>query len=421
MAGKTRHANLDSRTARARLKRGRNPHWQSIVPGRVALGYQIWKADRDGRWILRRYIGNDKYRSETLGRADDRDPANGVNILSHAQADAKARAMVDAPAAKLHNLTVRQAMDLYVQNLEHIGKPTRDTITRTAVHILPDLGDLVVAELTAERLRRWLSNMANTPAQTRPKNGKPQYRAEAVTDEDVRRRKNTANRVLTILKAALNFAYDEGYVDSNSVWGRKLKGFIGVDAARVRYLPIAEAQRLINACETDFRPLVHAALETGARYSELGRLLVQDFNSEAGTVFIQKSKPGKSRHVILTDQGAEFFRRHCAGRAGGELMLTHDGGLEWRKSDQKRPIREASANARIAPAINFHALRHTWASHAVMAGVQLMVVAKQLGHSDTKMVEKYYSHLAPSYVNEAIRAGAPRYDIELAKKVVPLR
>jgi integrase len=80
----------------------------------------------------------------------------------------------------------------------------------------------------------------------------------------------------------------------------------------------------------------------------------------------------------------------------------------------------ACRHARISPAISFHGLRHTWASLAVMAGMPLMVVAKQLGHRDTKMVERYYGHLAPSYVNEAIRAGAPRYDIELAKKVVPL-
>jgi hypothetical protein len=60
MAGKVKHANLESRTARSRLKRGRQPHWQSLVPGRVHLGYQCWKGDKEGRWVLRRYIGNDK-------------------------------------------------------------------------------------------------------------------------------------------------------------------------------------------------------------------------------------------------------------------------------------------------------------------------------------------------------------------------
>jgi integrase len=59
--------------------------------------------------------------------------------------------------------------------------------------------------------------------------------------------------------------------------------------------------------------------------------------------------------------------------------------------------------------VNFHVLRHTWASLAVMNGVPLLVVARNLGHADTRMVERHYGHLAPSYVADAIRAGAPRF------------
>ena len=72
---------------------------------------------------------------------------------------------------------------------------------------------------------------------------------------------------------------------------------------------------------------------------------------------------------------------------------------------------DAVNNARIAPAISFHGLRHTWASHAVMNGVPLTVVAKNLGHTTTAMIEMQYGHLAPSYVADAIRAGAPRFGV----------
>ena len=41
-----------------------------------------------------------------------------------------------------------------------------------------------------------------------------------------------------------------------------------------------------------------------------------------------------------------------------------------------------------------------------MNGTPLLVVAKSLGHSDTRMVEKHYGHLAPSYVRDVIRATA---------------
>jgi hypothetical protein len=45
-------------------------------------------------------------------------------------------------------------------------------------------------------------------------------------------------------------------------------------------------------------------------------------------------------------------------------------------------------------------------------GVPLLLVAKNLGHSDTRMVEKHYGHLAPSYIADAIRAGAPRFGFQ---------
>jgi integrase len=46
-----------------------------------------------------------------------------------------------------------------------------------------------------------------------------------------------------------------------------------------------------------------------------------------------------------------------------------------------------------------------------MNGAPLLVVAKNLGHTDTRMVERHYGHLAESYVADAIRAAAPRFGI----------
>jgi integrase len=89
-----------------------------------------------------------------------------------------------------------------------------------------------------------------------------------------------------------------------------------------------------------------------------------------------------------------------AGRNGAEPMLVG----QWGPSHQLRPMAEAVARAKIEPRITFHGLRHSWASHAVMNGVPLLVVAKNLGHADSRMVEKHYGHLAPSYVADATRA-----------------
>jgi integrase len=425
MAGTVKHARLQNPSARKRLKPGRQPHWNALVEGKVHLGYQRWRGDDHGRWVLRRYVGGGKYRSESIGRADDAAPADGKRVLSHTQAEAKARAMVGVPGegGKIARLTVRQAIEHYVDFKRDAGQPIGDLISRTRAHILPVLGDLVVAELTSKVLRKWLTTMAAAPAQKRPKAGKPQFRAEPEDEDEAeeakRPRRASANRVLTMLKAALNHAFREGEVTSDIEW-RRVQPFHDVEVARVRYLSVAEAQRLMNACDSEFRPLVQAALQTGCRYSELARLEIADFNPDAGKIAIRRSKSGNPRHVVLTDEGAEFFTRFCAGRGGHELMFRRADGEPWQKSAQARPMREAVTRAKITPPISFHGLRHTWASHAVMNGVPLLVVAKNLGHSDTRMVEKHYGHLASSYIDDAIRAGAPRFGGKAAARIVPM-
>ena len=143
---------------------------------RTGVDHGTIRGRNEGRWVLRRYIGNNKYRATTLGRADDATRPDGQHVLNFEQAEAKARAMVDAPnGGKVHRLTVRQAMERYIAFKRSQGAPVRDVVSRGNDHILPPLGDLVVSELTAEQLRGWLATLAASPAQVRPKAGKVQY------------------------------------------------------------------------------------------------------------------------------------------------------------------------------------------------------------------------------------------------------
>ena len=69
----------------------------------------------------------------------------------------------------------------------------------------------------------------------------------------VRQRRATANRILGVLKAALNLAFREGYAMSDEAW-RRVRPFREASAPKIRYLDHAEAQRLVNACDPAFRP-----------------------------------------------------------------------------------------------------------------------------------------------------------------------
>jgi integrase len=225
-----------------------------------------------------------------------------------------------------------------------------------------------------------------------------------------------------MLKAALNRAYIAGLAPSDDAW-RKLKPFKQVDAAVVRYLSRDEIQRLVNACKPDFRPIVQAALLTGCRYAELATLKCGDFNRDSSTLTIRLSKSGKPRHIVLTEEGQQLFEVLTAGRPDSDFVFRRADGHPWGTSHQQRPLDEAARGAKITPAPTFHILRHTHASLLAMKGVPMGVIAAQLGHSDTRMTEKHYAHLAPSYVAETIRAHFPRLGLadEPSRNVLVLK
>jgi integrase len=395
MARRVRDQDLESRTVRAKLKVRGQPYYKIIDAG-LHVGYR--KGKRHGVWVVRRYVGGEKYEVETIAEADDFADADGARVLNFWQAQACARNLSGNFARQHGPHKVKDAIsDYLVGHLD--GRPSyKDTKLRLEAHALPAFGDTYVSELTADMLRKWHRDMAKGPRRGRT--------PDLDDPEIARKRKVTANRVLSFLKAVLNHAFAEGKVASDIEW-RKVKPFPKVERSRSAYLTFAQCKRLINAADADFRVLVRAALETGARYGELCRLRVEDYNPDSGTLHIRLSKSGDSRHIILTEDGQEFFGQLVMGRRGAELML----GREWHPSEQQRHMLAACTRAKIDPPVGFHQIRHTWASHAVMGGMPLPVVARNLGHVDTRMVERHYGHLAPSYIVEAVRKHAPRFGV----------
>jgi integrase len=199
-----------------------------------------------------------------------------------------------------------------------------------------------------------------------------------------------------------------------------VKPFRKVDEAVARYLSLDEARRLVSACPEDFKKMVQGALLTGCRYSELARLKCANFNSDSATLAIRLAK-GKIRHVVLTDEAKTAFAGWTKDRSASEHVFLRADGEVWGPSHQKRPMDDASELAGISPAVNFHILRHTHGSHLAMAGSPFGVIAVQLGHSDTRMTEKHYAHLAPNYVAQTIRANFPRLGIADEADVIPIR
>jgi len=428
MARTVREASLATRSARLRLSVSVKPHWRVLEQG-LHLGYR--RRTTGGSWIARRRLTGGQYREGRLALADDLQDADGDHVLDFSQAQVAARRWwLDEQrceqglgAPRRGPYTVKQACDDYLEDYRRRGGRAVEVLNYAFTgHVLPKLGALHVAKLSTAQLQDWHRSIAEQPPRLRTRPGAPQrYGKFDVNDpEAVRVRRATANRLLNYFRAALNLAWRNGLVASDHAW-RRVKPFRNVAAPVIRYLTVEEITRLLNACEGNFRDLVHAALVTGCRYGELCRLKVADYNRDVGTLTVRIGKGGKSRHVTLSEEAAEIFERLVTGRTAEDSILVRDINSTWGKSHQNRPMEAASARAGICPGVSFHILRHTHASHLAMRGVPMAVIAKQLGHADTRMTERHYAHLAPNYVSETIRKSFPRLIPARDAVVVPLR
>ena len=384
------------------------------------LGYR--RGAKGGTWLVRFRDKNGKQHHGAIGAADDARDPDGLTVFSFAQAQENARAYFKLKARDLAGgaifdvgpYTVAAALSDYFAERERKGsKGVRADRYSADARILPALGGVEIGKLTTKTLRGWLLETEKAPKLLRTPKGSTDRRTAAVdatNPEALRARKATANRILTVLKAALNFAFQEGKVVSDEPW-RKVKPYREADAPVIHFLTAAECVRLVNACQGSFRDLVRGALVTGCRYGELTRMHVGDFNPEAGVVTVRQSKSGKARHVALNAEGRQVFSSLTVGRNGRNLIFTRDDGKAWAASHQQRPIAEAANAAQLDPAPTFHVLRHTYASALAMKGVSMRVIADQLGHADTRVTERHYARLAPSYVADVVRAALPGFGI----------
>ena len=206
MARTVRDANLEKREARRRLVVRGKPHYRVMEEG-LHLGYRRLKAGA-GNWVVRHYVGEQKYEVETIGPADDLSDADGEKILNFSQAQTKARELMVArankAAGKTGPITVRVAVESYIEFLKAKRKSASYSEYAANAFILPVLGETEVPDLTKDQIENWHHELAKAGARIRVRKGEEQ-RFKDITDpeEHQRRRRSSANRILTVLKGAL--------------------------------------------------------------------------------------------------------------------------------------------------------------------------------------------------------------------------
>ena len=218
-------------------------------------------------------------------------------------------------------------------------------------------------------------------------------------------RANTVNFEVSALRTMFYLAMEWGYLKHNPA--SKIKKIKADDAKPPRFLTKKECYRLLKAFPSELAPIFYIFLNTGMRKSELENLEWSDIDFRRKKIRIRKKetwRPKTNERDIPINSGTYELLK--------ELKTQNDFAIKSRyvfpgKDGERTKVKlrekliKVAIQARIPDLTKLHTLRHTFASHLVMNGVDLPTVQKLLGHADieTTMV---YSHLAPEHLAGAV-------------------
>lgn len=425
--GVVREIRLQERTARARLTIRHHPYWKAISEG-AHIGY--YRGPRGGKWVARyREAGSaEPYASSSLGTADDLVEADGEAVLNYKQALDKANEWIKLQASGGRtldpNMTLRDAVEVYIAARDarataNAGRVKRSNASYTlGTNVLPDviLPEIKLRDLSEADLRAWQRRLRNVGATTK-------------------------QRIVTDLKAALNLAFEEHrralpsdlpvtikyglkpvFVDSRP--GRSVardNQVLGDD--QIRSI-LARGEAMDEDGDHFLLALLLAA--SGARFSQITRMRVDDVQYALRRVLVPPSRKGKGKEekylsVQVGDDVLAALRRATEGRMGSDVLLVRWRYRQVKPTEWVRVDRRAWTSssemirwwAKVVEAVGLpgvipYALRHSSIVRAIRVGLPIRLVAA-IHDTSVAMIEKHYSRWIVESLDELA-----------AKAVVPL-
>mgnify|MGYP000106101919 FL=1 len=235
-------------------------------------------------------------------------------------------------------------------------------------------GHLYIRNIDTRKVERWQSTLLKT--------SKPA----------------TANRKLACLKHMMTKAVDWNMASEDMLKQVRKVKFVKERNRRLRFLDVEECQRLIRCCSPHLKPMVVTALNTGMRRGEILGLKWEQVDLRFGFISLEDTKSGEGREIPINNALKSLFEGMPHSIESVYVFTGIDGDPY---KEIKRSFNTALRRAEIHYA-TFHTLRHTFASHLVMKGVDLTTVKELLGHKSLTMTLRY-SHLAPEHKMKAVK------------------
>ncbi|MHC4322446.1 MAG: tyrosine-type recombinase/integrase [Planctomycetota bacterium] len=207
----------------------------------------------------------------------------------------------------------------------------------------------------------------------------------------------TVNRVLACLKHMVNKGVQWEMANEETLKKVRNVKLLEENNERLRFLTVEECQTLIDCCSTHLKPIVTVALHTGMRKGEILGLKWEQVDLKHGFILLDTTKNGERKEIPIDNTLRRMFEDMPHSIESVYVFTDKDGNPY---KSVKRSFSTAMNKAGIRD-FRFHDLRHTFASHLVMNGIDLTSVKELLGHKSLKMTLRY-AHLAPGHKMKAV-------------------
>jgi integrase len=203
-------------------------------------------------------------------------------------------------------------------------------------------------------------------------------------------------------KRAMTWAEEQGYIERSPIAHMKKPG----GGRKEQVVAAAEFDALLARCkDQEFKDLLIVTWETGCRPQESLRVEARHVDLATGRwVFPASESKGKRmpRIVYLTAKAMEITKRLMQKHPTGPLFRNTDGQA-WTPSATN--CRFQTIRRQTGVKYSLYALRHSFATHALMRGVDCITVSTLMGHSDPSTLARVYQHLGqnPAFLHEQLQ------------------
>lgn len=379
---------IDTVTARDKLAARRPPYWHRLSKG-CYIGFRKMSADTAGTWQTRYRNASDEIIGKTLGTLDQF-PANERfdKAVALAQEWFKHVGMGGTTEA----MTVAAACSAYVAHIRHEknDKAADDLEARYRRWVTPDpIAKLELMKLTRDHVKAYRRRIMAAPVKIN-KAGDTRERS-----------KDSANRDMAAVRAALNHALADGKVTTDFAWREALKAVKDAGKRRELYLDRDQRREFIKHAPADLAGFLRGLSMMPLRPGALAALVAGDFDPRLCVLKIGKDKHGQDRKIKLPEPTADVVRDAAKNKLPAAPLFSRADGSAWNKDSWKWPLKAAVTASGLPANATAYTIRHSVISDLIHGGLDLLTVA-QLSGTSVAMIEKHYGHLRSEVASSAL-------------------